>query len=74
MTQNNHEQEEIKSLMKEVFPPIESGLQRDLWPDMLQRLNTSAVTVPWYDWALIAGLAAVVIILPKLGLLFGYHL
>ncbi|HEY6972503.1 MAG TPA: hypothetical protein VJA94_25060 [Candidatus Angelobacter sp.] len=73
MTQENHE-EEIKALLRESFPPPDRELRRDLWPDMLQRLNTSAVRIPWYDWALIAGLAAVVIILPKLGLLFGYNL
>jgi len=72
MKQENHE--EIKALLKQAFNASDTELRRDLWPAMLERLNTSAVMVPWYDWALIAGLAAVVIILPKLGLLFGYHL
>ena len=74
MRQENHEEDEMKALLRQAFPASETELQRDLWPNMLQRLNTSAITVPWYDWALIAGLAAVVIILPKLGLLFGYNL
>ena len=74
MTQENHEEDEIKALLRQAFPASEAELRRDLWPNMLRRLSTSAVTVPWYDWALLAGLAAVVIILPKLGLLFGYHL
>ena len=74
MTRENREEEEIRALLRQAFPTSETELSRDLWPAMLQRLNTSAVTVPWYDWALMAGLAAVVIILPKLGLLFGFNL
>ena len=74
MRQENHEEDEIEALLRQAFPASETGLRRDLWPSMLQRLNTSAITVPWYDWALIAGLATVVIILPKLGLLFGFNL
>lgn len=74
MTQENHEEEEIKALLKRAFPATGSELRQDLWPAMLQRLDTSRVTVPWYDWALIAALVAAVIIFPKFALFFAYHL
>jgi len=74
MTQQNHDEEEIKALLKRAFPIAETELRRDLWPTMLQRLSASSVTVPWYDWALIAGLAGALIIFPKFVFFFAYHL
>ena len=74
MRQQNQNEEEIKALLKEAFPPVDAGLRRDLWPAMLQRFNAPPAALPWYDLALIAGLAAVVVLFPKFVFLFAYHL
>ena len=50
--------EDLKKILKDALPAVsDSELQRDLWPAMLQRLDQSAVRVPWWDWALLAALA-----------------
>lgn len=74
MKPENHDEEEIRAALKRVFPEPDTDLRHDLWPAMLRRLEIPAVTVPWYDWALAACLAAVVIFLPKFVLFFAYHL
>ena len=73
MTQQ-YDDEEIRALLKEAFPAAETELRRDLWPLMLRRLSMPTTRLPWYDWALIAGLVAAVIVFPKFGFLFVYHL
>jgi len=74
MKPENHDEEEIRAALKEAFPPVNDELRRDLWPAMLRRLDTSTAKVPWYDWALAAGLVATVFFFPKLVLFFAYHL
>ncbi|MGD0099636.1 MAG: hypothetical protein ABSC60_04740 [Acidobacteriota bacterium] len=46
----------FKSLLKQALRPISPELQRDLWPQMLRRIDerSPAKTVPWFDWALLA--------------------
>lgn len=75
MQADDHDKQEIQSALRRAFPPVEMALSRDLWPDMLRRLSTPAVRIPWYDWALAAGVAATVFLFPRLVLfLFAYHL
>ena len=69
----------IRGSLKKAFPPIDSKLPRDLWPDMLRQINASRATpplrhLPWYDWALIGGSASALAFFPKLILLFAFHL
>ncbi len=67
---NEMEQTRMKNLLKQALPPIESGPagepepRRDLWPAVLQRLDARPAPVPWFDWALIAGLVALAGIFP----------
>lgn len=57
--------EDLKNILKDALPAVsDSELQRDLWPAMLQRLDQSAVRVPWWDWALLAALAGALCFLP----------
>lgn len=53
MTQQEHDT--IRELLKKVIPPVgEAALQRDLWPEMLGRLDRRAVQASRLDWALLA--------------------
>ena len=69
-----HNEEEIRLALRAALPPVDTELHRDLWPAMLRRLDAPAQRVPWYDWALVGGLAGATIFFPKLILLFAYHL
>lgn len=75
MPAENQDKEEMQAALKEAFPLVDVDLRRDLWPDMLRRLEKSPVKVPWYDWALAAGVVASVLLFPAVALfLFAYHL
>jgi hypothetical protein len=65
---NDYELDEMKKLLKEALPPIgEDGeLRRDLWPGMLRRLDERTMRVPWWDWALLAGMSLVLLIFPRI--------
>jgi RNA polymerase sigma factor (sigma-70 family) len=77
-TMNTHEQERIKELLKKSLPPISarSGaeLQFDLWPAMLRRLEVGPTAVPWFDWALLAAVAAWLAFFPGAIPVLIYHL
>lgn len=64
----------IGDALKQSFPPVNTELGRDLWPEVLRKLDDRPVRVPWYDWAL-AGLSAVMFLaFPRLILVLAYHL
>ena len=46
--------EKVKRLLQSAFPPMDSQLRRDLWPEILKRMTAAPIAVPWYDWVLIA--------------------
>ena len=62
----------IEALLRRAMPPVEddAGEARDLWPEMVRRLRAEAaagpvrVRVPWFDWALAAGLIALLALFP----------
>ncbi len=69
---------ELKELLKQAVPSVQNAeLRRDLWPQMLRKLDEQpapAIHVPWFDWALAAILSAVLIFFPgSIPVLF-YHL
>jgi hypothetical protein len=77
------ENEPMKRLVKEALPPVdaESGPSRDLWPAMLRRLNEeSAAPVragfnwAWFDGALAAGVALLIVSFPASIPLLLYYL
>jgi len=64
-----HENEkELRALLKRDFPPLQNAeLQRDLWPQMLRRLDIQShpLRVPWFDWVLAAAVAAALLLFPN---------
>jgi len=71
---NDKSDERIRELLKQALPPVRYELQRDLWPQMLERLQTRAAAVPWFDWALVALLAIWLVASPAIIPLLLYQL
>jgi hypothetical protein len=63
----DHENEkELQALLQREFTPVQNAeLQRDLWPQMLRRLDAQPLRVPWFDWALAAAVAAMLLLFPN---------
>jgi len=74
--QDRHER--IQHLLKQALPPTgaqpRATLQRDLWPAMRQRLEQGLITVPWFDWALLAAVVVWVALFPRAIPVLLYHL
>ena len=69
----------MREELRDAMPPLgELGhgaeLRRDLWPDMLRRLERRRIQVPWFDWALLATAGAAAIFFPALIPALLYHL
>ena len=62
----------IRENLRDAVPPLDelghgSELRRDLWPEMLRRLEQApTVHVPWFDWALLGVAGAAAILFPAL--------
>jgi hypothetical protein len=74
----NSEFADIREELRDALPPIEqlengAELRRDLWPEMLRRLEPPRVRVPWFDWALLAVSGAAAIFFPALIPALFYH-
>jgi hypothetical protein len=69
-----HDERQIRDALKQSFPPVKTELRKDLWPDVLLKLDHHPVRVPWYDWALVGLSAAMFLAFPRLVLVFAYHL
>ena len=76
---NAHDENQIKQLLKQALPPVEPNAEpeRDLWPAVLRRLDEDAAqrrAVPWFDWALLGGLAVFAVSFPATIPVFLYYL
>ena len=72
MSEQDHD--DIRRVLQDALPSMDTRLARDLWPAMSRRLSTPAPRFGWYDWAL-AGLAGgVIAAFPDLILVLLYHL
>jgi hypothetical protein len=75
---NEHDQARMKQYLRETMRPITgqdgAELRRDRWPTMLKRLEARSVEVPWFDWALIAAVAAWLVLFPGAIPVLLYHL
>ena len=69
-----HDDRQIRDALKQSFLPVQTELRRDLWPDVLRKLDLRTVQGPWYDWALVGLSAVMFFAFPRLVLLFAYHL
>ncbi|HEX4543404.1 MAG TPA: hypothetical protein VH114_09560 [Candidatus Acidoferrum sp.] len=72
---NEENNSDVKTLLKKAFAPVQhTELRRDLWPQMLRRLDEQPLRVPWFDWALAAVLAALLLLFPGAIPALLYHL
>ena len=69
-----HDDREIRDALKQSFRPVNTELRRDLWPDVLRKLDVRPARVPWYDWALVGLSGVMFMAFPRLLLVFAYHL
>jgi hypothetical protein len=78
-----HDENRIKELLKQALPPVAPNAEpaRDLWPAVLRRLDAERAQVralpqklPWFDWALIAGLIVFAVAFPATIPVFLYYL
>jgi hypothetical protein len=66
--------DKIGELLKQSIRPANHELQRDLWPQMLGRLQQRPAAMPWFDWALLAALALWLCLAPGTIPVLLYHL
>ena len=66
-----HDEDRTKKLLRLSLPPVEcdAGPGRDLWPDVLRRLDANSVASvspgwAWFDGALLAGLVGLAAFFP----------
>jgi hypothetical protein len=75
---NEQNDKEIQELLKcSIAPVADTELRRDLWPQMLRKLDEQSAparSVPWLDWALTAILSAVLLLFPRTIPALLYHL
>ena len=75
---NEELDKEMKELLKQAIAPAQdSELRRDLWPQMLSKLEEQPLPVhrvPWFDWVLAAILSAVLVFFPGSIPTLLYHL
>ncbi len=70
--QGNKATMRLEQLLRQALPAVdvEDDATRDLWPEMRKRLGAEAapairrMPVPWLDWALGLGLAALLALVP----------
>ena len=70
---------QIRDALKQSFPPVNTELGRDLWPEILRRealrrVDARSVSVPWYDWVLVGLSSVAFLAFPRLVLVLAYHL
>jgi len=72
---NQENEKELKALLQQALAPVkDTELRRDLWPQMLRRLDAQPLRVPWFDWALAAAVAAALLFFPGAIPALLYHL
>jgi hypothetical protein len=75
---NNEEINNVKELLKQAVTPVQNTeLRRDLWPQMLRKLEEQPLpihNVSWFDWALASLAAAALLFFPGTIPALFYHL
>lgn len=69
-------EDRVKELLRQTLPPVDAQATpaRDLWPQVLKRLDARPASPTWLDWALIAGLLALAALFPTAIPVFLYYL
>jgi len=70
---NERNDEQLRELLRKALPEVDAELKRDLWPEMLRKLEEPAPRA-WLDWAFAGLLAAFFVAFPEMILLLLYHL
>jgi hypothetical protein len=74
------EDDELRALLKSALPPVDDARHRDLWPQMLARLESPPLLasrtngVPWLDWILAAAALALMLLFPGVLPMLLFHL
>ena len=73
---NQQDDRELRDFLKQSIAPVKDAeLRRDLWPQMLKRLEQQQpIRVPWFDWALAAVAGAALFFFPGVIPALLYHL
>jgi hypothetical protein len=75
---NDESNKEMKELLKQSIAPVkDTELRRDLWPQVLAKLEEQPApmpAIPWFDWALAALAGAALIFFPGIIPALFYHL
>jgi hypothetical protein len=75
---SNEEIDNAKELLKQAVTPVQgTELRRDLWPQMLRKLEEQPLPihhVPWFDWALASLAIAALLFFPGIIPALFYHL
>jgi hypothetical protein len=72
---NQENDKGLKAALNQTLAPVKNTeLQRDLWPQMLRRLDAQPLRVPWFDWALAAVLGVALLFFPGTIPALLYHL
>ncbi len=68
-------EERLKELLRVAMPALgEAEPNRDLWPEMRQRMDRQTIRVSAFDWALIAAVLVWLAMDPQGALALLYHL
>ncbi len=58
--------EQLQKMLRSAMPPIGGAEpKRDLWPQMLRRLEQRSPRASWLDWALVAAVMVWFFIFPE---------
>lgn len=75
---NNEEINNVKELLKQAVTPVRGAeLRRDLWPQMLRKLEEQPLPIHnvwWFDWALASLAIAALLFFPGIIPALFYHL
>jgi hypothetical protein len=71
---NEQDDRDLREFLKRGLTPMEAEPRRDLWPQVLERLDERAARVPWLDWALLGTLALWLLLNPRAIPMLLYHL
>jgi anti-sigma factor RsiW len=72
---NEKNDTKLRDLLREAFrPPANAGLERDLWPRMLRKLDQGCAQRSWLDWILAALAGAWILVFPQAIPSLLYHL
>lgn len=71
MTEQNNDN--LRQLLRKTIAPVDSELKRDLWPQMLRRMEEPASHFGWLDWAMTGVLAVSLALFPEMIPLLLYY-